>query len=567
MGIFIHLAISSSVTQKEWEKVYQETLLLVKAFPFAERRKVLIRGIPTMCAVPTEERERRWGWNNEKTERGWFADCDYVTLIGAEDYFLPRVLDTDDIIATGGTEDADKADVSDAMLVEIPTYLEKYDWKDPRFNCRYHLWGAKTQGEPYHMYLLSVACLIESRLGNKAFVYGDITKGQCEKAVRMANEHLTEKIHIPDRCDPDRLFERIETGRAPVPLTDTEKMKLFINLYLGKQDAEFGRVIRTRFSEKASEEYWRDRFGHYRVPAIGFRDALRDYLLWGFDFEKMCSYIRFQDDDGSTYYEEFIKMVMDTKMHHRCKDCSDLVAINPDEERPYGISRLFAQFVFAGAMNKKIDRYIPVEEIRSALSRAIGSYCPVNELIDEYLEKEQTHEKQDLSGNIPDGDLSRAVEQDPSQALSEVLEARKADYEDRCEKYDIIDLKQLPYYEAGDKIDPVVMKVVGKSFSFYRGALAEDTYLELMRKESQERCEWLSSTNQNILLKDKDWEKIYDDIIEHPEAFARYYPMVRVRITSEGQHCMIRAFVANDELYSYAFELEKQYAEKPGCRD
>ena len=185
----------------------------------------------------------------------------------------------------------------------------------------------------------------------------------------------------------------------------------------------------------------------------------------------------------------------------------------------------------------------------------------------EYLEKEQTHEKQDLSGNIPDGDLSRAVEQDPSQALSEVLEARKADYEDRCEKYDIIDLKQLPYYEAGDKIDPVVMKVVGKSFSFYRGALAEDTYLELMRKESQERCEWLSSTNQNILLKDKDWEKIYDDIIEHPEAFARYYPMVRVRITSEGQHCMIRAFVANDELYSYAFELEKQYAEKPGCRD
>ena len=36
MGIYIHLTVSASVTQREWEKVYQETFQLVKAFHLAE---------------------------------------------------------------------------------------------------------------------------------------------------------------------------------------------------------------------------------------------------------------------------------------------------------------------------------------------------------------------------------------------------------------------------------------------------------------------------------------------------------------------------------------------------
>ena len=48
MGIYIHLSVSASVTQREWEEVYQETFQLVKAFHLAERRLVPIRGIPTV---------------------------------------------------------------------------------------------------------------------------------------------------------------------------------------------------------------------------------------------------------------------------------------------------------------------------------------------------------------------------------------------------------------------------------------------------------------------------------------------------------------------------------------
>ena len=49
MGIFIHMSISKSVTKREWEGVYEETLQLVKAFLLAEKRKVECKGVETIC--------------------------------------------------------------------------------------------------------------------------------------------------------------------------------------------------------------------------------------------------------------------------------------------------------------------------------------------------------------------------------------------------------------------------------------------------------------------------------------------------------------------------------------
>ena len=45
MGVCVHLDIAQSVTSAEWKKVYDETLKLVKAFPLAVYRQVVVRGI------------------------------------------------------------------------------------------------------------------------------------------------------------------------------------------------------------------------------------------------------------------------------------------------------------------------------------------------------------------------------------------------------------------------------------------------------------------------------------------------------------------------------------------
>ena len=96
MGIHINMVISKSVTEEEWRQVYEETLQLIKHFPFAERRKVLIHGMETICLVPTEEREKMYRWSDGKPHLGWQTEGDNQTLKTGEDYYLPRDLVKED---------------------------------------------------------------------------------------------------------------------------------------------------------------------------------------------------------------------------------------------------------------------------------------------------------------------------------------------------------------------------------------------------------------------------------------------------------------------------------------
>lgn len=113
------------------------------------------------------------------------------------------------------------------MLGLLPTYLN-YDGEDAQFGQIYNVWGNKTQGEPYHIYLLAIVCLIESRLGNKAFVYGDITRAQCKRAVEFANIHLKEPIDIPARCDKERFWKRV----SDLPFSEKEQFEIFERFFL-----------------------------------------------------------------------------------------------------------------------------------------------------------------------------------------------------------------------------------------------------------------------------------------------------------------------------------------------
>ena len=88
-------------------------------------------------------------------------------------------------------------------------------------------------------------------------------------------------------------------------------------------------------------------------------------------------------------------------------------------------------------------------------------------------------------------------------------------------------------------------------FKFYNNLITEEYYEELVKKSAVERCEWLVQQNKSLLIRDKDWDKIFGDIEENEEVFARYYPMVRVRVNSRDVQYLVCAIVLNDELYSF----------------
>ena len=72
-----------------------------------------------------------------------------------------------------------------------------------------------------------------------------------------------------------------------------------------------------------------------------------------------------------------------------------------------------------------------------------------------------------------------------------------------------------------------------------------------MKKSAKERCEWLAEQNKYLLIRKTDWEKIFTDIEKNDLTFARYYPMVRVKMETNNLVYMVMSFVLNDELYQY----------------
>ena len=539
MGIFINLCISKSVTKKEWEKVYEDTLKLIKHFPFAEKREVKVHGIDTVCLVKTEEHESTFGWNGKQTKVGWNAVGDYKYMRTAESYYLPR-----DLVGDSEVEPC----AGDALMGALPAYMN-YDWKDERFNHVYELWGNKTQGEPYHIYLLAVAALIEARLADKAFTYGDITRGQFKRAVEIANQYLDEPIEIPDRCNLERFFLRV----AALPLEKHEQLAVFECLFLGTKDEKFADYMRQMFSDEEIAEYWKNRFENCAIGTIAFDKDINDYLLWGFDLKELCNYVNFLSKDGNLLYENFIKRIMEAKLYVEDKNCKDILEINQEEERPYGIGTLFARFAFAGCGNKKVNRYIPLDDIKSALNEVLGSKCNVEEIINSFLVGEA--EKTDISLDASKEDFEKAVAQDPAEVFGQIMDDKKKKMIEQREKYDIDDYENLPSYEEGDILHPALKESLVVLIRFLDSLLEEDEYKRLLGRSAFQCCKWLADTNRYFLIRDEDWNKVFTNIEKDINSFGRYYSLFRVKSDGNGLIDMCKALMINDALYNYGRNL------------
>lgn len=521
MGVSISICISKSVSNEEWYNVYRETLKLVEKFPLAERDRVECNGIETMCLRHSKEREFSYGFNREKKRTGWCAEGDYIYLKTAEEYCLFQQVEDDEYYDFN-------PDAGDAMMGAIPAYMN-YSWDEERFNQTYHLWGAKTQGELYHMYVLAIACVVEDRLKDKAFVYGDITRGQCCEAVNMANQYLDSPITTPSRCDMVRFFQRVKK----LPFSNSEQFVIFKNLYLGEKDSAFGEFIRNNWTREILEDYWKTCFAKAKNSISRFAKELKAYLYWGFDLSSLCDLICFAEDEKGISYETFIRQLLETKIYVKEKDCRDIFEFDQNSPEPYSVGHIFAQFIYAGARNPCVNRYIPEDTIRSVLVQKLGDKCDVNALIDAKLEE-------DRRADPSDGEL-----------IQQRFKRREEIIKDAFETYDIVAYEHLRFYETGDTIYPMLHEQIMKFYQKYAEMNEEENFAKLMRATAKERCEWLVQQNRTILLRDEDWEKIFTNIKTNDECFERYYPMVRLKGTCQEILDTIRAVVTNDELYMF----------------
>lgn len=305
--------------------------------------------------------------------------------------------------------------------------------------------------------------------------------------------------------DRSGLFEQsgLFYSTAP-PMRNKEKLTVFEHAYLGKKDAEFGDCMRNYFDENTIEDFWKEKLGRFEVGMYGFDSLFNKYMTMGFDLEKFCGYVKLQDKDGNDQHGKFIKRVMDAKLHIKDKNCADMLEIDPEAEQI------------------KIDR----EDAFSS---------------DEKMEE--------------------AIDQDASEVFQWVMDKNIENLQKMQEEYDIIDFKNLKFYEDGDTIRPGLEKSLGKSRKFLDSILDEETFTELMAKDALARCRWIVEQNRHILIREKDWEKIFTDIEEHKESFGRYYSIQRAKMDSDEIVDMGAALMINDKLYEYSKVLADQISE------
>lgn len=520
MGIFIHLNISDTITEDEWERAYQKSVKLMEKMPFIEKTVKGYHGTSLVCTTKTVEKE----WYGKY---GWHTIGDSVSMKTAEDYFLPK-----NIIVTEKTDESVKLYVDPYMSI-LPAY-SNFDFEDERCARVICLWGNKTQAEPYHFYLLAVACMLEHELPGKVAIYGDITRGQCKKAVEIASDLLGEQIELPDRCDLQGLHERVKK----MPLKKNEVVDAFTVLYLGNQNEEFGEFIRKGFTDEELKLFWSGQFSYSKIGTYGFSDWLKKYLLWGFQVANLKEYVRFEDEEGNDLAEKFVKAVLDTEVFLEEKDCEDILEIDREEEGSYSIYTLLAHFAFAGAKNHRVNRYIPPEVLLAELEKCVGGLCDVSQIVTEYMAE---HTKRDVAKNPTNAFISHM-----HQLRDELTSAR--------EEYDISDSNELLWFESGNSIAPSLNNSLMRFFEFYRETIQEDKYHELLKQGPIHAVRYLIRQNRYLLFMEEAWDRIINNIENNIDAFERYYPMVRVEPTKNDLVHFIRALVLNDELYQYCMD-------------
>ncbi|MCR5698909.1 MAG: hypothetical protein K6G52_04610, partial [Treponemataceae bacterium] len=264
---------------------------------------------------------------------------------------------------------------------------------------------------------------------------------------------------------------------------------------------------------------------------------LEEFLELGFDLRTICRAIDFNSSKrNDNSYEAFIKTVLDTKLYLKEKDTDDWLEIDQDTEQPYSIYTYFAQFAFAGAKNHKVTVYLPIEEVRKILIEELKDFPDTEKIINDYLDKEKVSEKKD-----------------DSELLTEVLDSAADKIAKKEKDFDIPEPDNLLFYSKGNTIETNLQKNLLGYFEFMEGALKEDMFTTLMSKSSQERCEFIIKQNRSLLIRDCDWKKIFKDIKTNKESYRRYYPAIRVSITSDAVGAVVRALIINDELYDFVY--------------
>ncbi|GEM_PF-1753918 len=202
VGLFI---LPEKIDPLQWQKVYEESLVLLRSYPFVSQRKVQ----KSKFTIPVLSSEVEHD-SQDPAQRNWSVCGDLKSKKTAGTFQV--YADLNRYIPSGNKQEQEE---SEDEITDLVLKLEEY-----RNYSANKVFSSRTKGLPYHNYVLALAMLFESRLAPYALVDGNITLEQARQAKDWADSILAEPVQIPLLLDFDRLQQRLETSFQGVELVE-----------------------------------------------------------------------------------------------------------------------------------------------------------------------------------------------------------------------------------------------------------------------------------------------------------------------------------------------------------
>lgn len=570
MSTIINLyLIPRRISPEEWGMVYRESLKLVEACDLMDRIETRRNGLRYFLAQKAGSREGFPGRNGQ----GWLSVGDFRTGESTGEFMLledihaylpkdkgePPNEDKALVQIHGQTQEqpqgmakgqshSRQGDQGEDILLRVLEDMRKGTGKSRKAQGCVNLWGQPTRGLDSHIYLLAIACLIVSRFPEAAIVSGDISAGQCRRALRWANQHLEKPVDLPVTSQMDKLLQRLRKAS----LSGLRLLRAFYQLTDEAKDGRMGDFLRKEFTKEELYDFYRRRFLHFQINQRGFVRIMKEYLEMGFDFQGLCR-LAVSDPEGmQANLEEFLRRVLESKLHVKEKETYDFARTagergdydRPDTDRELP-ARIFS--MLTGMGNRNVNAYYPLEKIREDCRAVWGERqggCEADAVIDRLMAEEVNGRKNSLQAILydnPDGLLRPGA-----------FGANQGERGWKEERYDVNSYRELAGFVPGCRVKPELEEDLMRNFGLLH-QYVEIAFEEFSILRKEERENYLIQETADLLLRQEVWDIIFDRVMDDTY-IVRIYGILCVNRDQEDGALFCRSLLFNLKAVDYYWE-------------
>ncbi len=410
------------------------------------------------------------------------------------------------------------------------------------------------------MYILAIACLIESRFPQHAVVHGDISRGQMAEAIKWANRVLQRPIQLTDRANNKKLFYRLNN----ILTEEYALLQAFMELTVNEFNEELGDFIREQFSKESIIDYLTKNLKAFSPKTIGFGELIQEYFNLGFDLETLCDICVLNEDGCKINPDEFIGVVMKSGFSfddNENYDFLELATHNTNSTKPDTIETALGKVLLkiGGYYHRSAKQYMTLQEIRNVFEMKFGN--------NENLEKIMlTAIKDEKPENENFNDLMNALGLSKTISNIEQLhdnEDENCSEDDKCYKYDIMDFNALVSWKAGCTVSPLIDKSIRKVVDFVEKMIFEEKdfknfIVKFNEMAKIERMNILIRANEYFYVNKQTWDYI-EDQIENPDITNILLGLLNIKANEKSVNTLCKMLLWNKDLFEYYFGVKGNY--------